>query len=234
MKQIVPFVKEIELKNNIEEITSISLDHTLKRNGLNEINGEFSLYFEYKENEISVNTESYSCKIPFNIDLDDRYILKDSNIDIDDFYYEIEDRKVILHIDVLVDNIDIKESEIEIMPRNIDKKVSEEFNDERTIEEEKGDEDIKIDDLFKEIDTDVDLDVPKKDEEESKKTIEIFETFDSKSETYVTYNVHIVRENDTIDSICSKYGVTKEELSNYNELKDIKFGDKLIVPTYKK
>ena len=42
------------------------------------------------------------------------------------------------------------------------------------------------------------------------------------------------RENDTIDSICSKYGVTKEELSNYNELKDIKFGDKLIVPTYKK
>ena len=141
MKQIVPFVKEIELKNNIEEITSISLDHTLKSNGLNEINGEFSLYFEYKENEISVNTESYSCKIPFNIDLDDRYILKDSNIDIDDFYYEIEDRKVILHIDVLVDNIDIKESEIEIMPRNIDKKVSEEFNDERTIEEEKGDED---------------------------------------------------------------------------------------------
>ena len=220
MKQIVPFVKEIELKNNIEEITSISLDHTLKSNGLNEINGEFSLYFEYKENEISVNTESYSCKIPFNIDLDDRYILKDSNIDIDDFYYEIEDRKVILHIDVLVDNID--------------KKVSEEFNDERAIEEEKGDEDIKIDDLFKEIDTDVDLSVPKEDEEESKKTIEIFETFDSKSETYVTYNVHIVRENDTIDSICSKYGVTKEELSNYNELKDIKFGDKLIVPTYKK
>ena len=35
MKQIVPFVKEIELKNNIEEITSISLDHTLKSNGLN-------------------------------------------------------------------------------------------------------------------------------------------------------------------------------------------------------
>ena len=94
MKQIVPFVKEIELKNNIEEITSISLDHTLKSNGLNEINGEFSLYFEYKENEISVNTESYSCKIPFNIDLDDRYILKDSNIDIDDFYYEIVNDKI--------------------------------------------------------------------------------------------------------------------------------------------
>src|SRR5574344_1756931 len=112
MKQIVPFTKKIELSTNVEEITSISLEHTLKYNDKNEINGEFELYFEYKENDISVNVESYSAKIPFYIDLDDKYELKSAKIDIDDFYYEIDDTNVILHIDVLIDNLTLKAEEL--------------------------------------------------------------------------------------------------------------------------
>ena len=239
MKQIIPFVKDIDFDTNIEEVTSISLDHNVLETRKNNIKGVFELYLEYKENDISVTTLNYSSKIPFDIDVDDRYILDDVKIDIDDFYYEIEDNKVILHIDVLLDNLEEKVDEIIVKHEDRDEELNENEVEELTddeIEEEraiKKDDNMelenpKIEDLFKEIETEkIPLEV--------KKHIKpIFETFDPANETYVTYTVHIVREDDNIDVICSKYNVTKEELSNYNDIKVIKMGDKLIVPTYKK
>ena len=50
------------------------------------------------------------------------------------------------------------------------------------------------------------------------------------SETYVTYHVYIVKEQDTIDSIMKKYNVDKEKISLYNNLEEIKPGMKLIIP----
>ena len=50
------------------------------------------------------------------------------------------------------------------------------------------------------------------------------------NEGYVVYKVHIVTENDTIESIIEKYNTTKESLEAYNNLNDLKIGDKLIVP----
>ncbi len=57
----------------------------------------------------------------------------------------------------------------------------------------------------------------------------IFENIDN-SDTYVTYHVYIVKENDTLDTILSKYGVLKEDVLLYNNLEDIKPGAKLIIP----
>ena len=57
----------------------------------------------------------------------------------------------------------------------------------------------------------------------------IFENIDN-SDTYVTYYVYIVKESDNIDKITEKYGVTKEDISLYNNLEDIKPGVKLIIP----
>ena len=57
----------------------------------------------------------------------------------------------------------------------------------------------------------------------------IFDNMDE-NEGYVVYKVHIVTENDTIESIMEKYDVTKEALEAYNDLNDLKIGDKLIVP----
>lgn len=234
MKQIVPFTKEIELSTNIEEITSISLNHNLKDIKNSEIIGDFELYFEYRENDISVNIEKYSASIPFNIDVDTKYSLDNTKVDIDDFYYEIENSIVILHIDVLLDGLDLKEEELEnIIPKHDDVRNNEILEEIEEIKEEEAKieiEEREIEDLFKQIDGDAFLV-----EVEEKKPIKpIFETFDPKNETYVTYNVHIVRNEENIDSICLKYNVTKEELSNYNDIKEIKLGDKLIIPTYKK
>ncbi len=242
MKQIIPFTKTIDLSTNVEEITSISLDKIINSNRDNEITGDFELYLEYKENDISIDTESYTATIPFNISLDDRYDSKDSKVEIDDFYYEIEDSRVILHVDVLVDGLKVAEKELEnVIPIrkeevSEDEKI-EEVKSEIKLEEDREDEiegalmdkRDEIEDLFKEVDEEI-----KPVEVKEKKSKPIFETFDPNNETYVTYNVHIVRNDDNVDSICAKYNVTKEELAYYNELKEIKMGDKLIVPTYKK
>lgn len=50
-------------------------------------------------------------------------------------------------------------------------------------------------------------------------------------ERYVTYRVYKVTESDTLDSIVTKYNVTKEMLSDYNNIENIMPGDKLIIPT---
>ena len=58
---------------------------------------------------------------------------------------------------------------------------------------------------------------------------DLFSNLDN-TETYTTYYVYIVKEEDTIDKIISLYGVTKEDIENYNDITSIKPGDKVIIP----
>lgn len=211
MKQIVPFTKNIDFDTNVDEIISISLDKRVDDIKDGHIVGALDLYLEYKENDISVNIQKYNESIPFDIVIDERYTLDNITVDIDDFYYEINDREVILHIDILVDNLEYDNKEID--------RIIERHN----VEDNSTKEEQNTTDLFLETD-----------EEIKNVQIPIYKTFDSNNETYVTYNVHIVRDEDNIDSICQRYGVSKEELSYYNDISSIKLGDKLIVPTYKK
>ena len=229
MKQIVPFSKKIEFNTNVDEITSISLDKKIKEIDDGIISGVFDLYLEYKESDISVNILKYSSSIPFDIDIDDKYDLKNVKVDIDDFYYDIDNDNVLLHIDVLIDNLELIEDkidEINLKREEVEEEIKiEDIFDEKD-NEEREDINLKIEDLFKEMDENI-VDV-------KTKQMPIFETFDSNNETFVTYNVHIVREEDNIETICLKYGVTREDISYYNDISIIKLGDKLIIPTYKK
>ena len=59
--------------------------------------------------------------------------------------------------------------------------------------------------------------------------INLFDDFSS-SDTYATYHVYVVKEEDTLDTILNKYEISKEDLENYNNISDIKKGDKLIIP----
>ena len=78
MKQIVPFTKTITFNTNVDEITSISLDKNIISKKDNTINGTFSLYLEYKENDISVNVLKFESTIPFDIDLDEKYLIENT------------------------------------------------------------------------------------------------------------------------------------------------------------
>ncbi len=62
--------------------------------------------------------------------------------------------------------------------------------------------------------------------------INIFSNDTLSTETYVTYYVYLVKEDDTIDKIIEEFNITKEELANYNDITDIKSGSKLIIPSH--
>ena len=55
-------------------------------------------------------------------------------------------------------------------------------------------------------------------------------SLDAKDDTYRSYTVYIVREGDTLEQIINKYETTKEILLVYNDLIEIKIGDKIIIP----
>ncbi len=57
----------------------------------------------------------------------------------------------------------------------------------------------------------------------------LFASFET-ADTYTAYRVYLIKEEDTIDTILKKYNVTKDDLSAYNDLSDIKYGDKIIIP----
>lgn len=192
MKKIVPFKKEIIFKENLAEIISISLEHHLEINDYSVI-GNFNVSGTYKMTPVSTAVEDFKYDLPFEIALDDHYILDNANVDVEDFYYEIiNDRVLSIHIEVAIDNLEekeiIKTIEVDEMPEL----------EQRCIEEENP-----LPNVFNSI---------------------------SDVETYKSYTIYIVRENDNVESILNKYNITKEELENYNNLSELKIGDKLIIP----
>lgn len=61
--------------------------------------------------------------------------------------------------------------------------------------------------------------VPSKNQEESKQV-----------EEYVTYHIHIVKAEETLESIVRNYGVSLEFVQEYNDVTNIQIGDKIIIP----
>ena len=247
MKKVVPFKKEIEFKTTVSEITSISLEHNLHIEDNNLITGNFIVSGEYKMADTSVNTDAFSFELPFDINFDSKYDLSSVNVDIDDFYYEIvNNRSLEVNIEVLIDKLENKsldevsnilENEIllddkkeddEIMERCIEKEdILSEFeviDDE--IESDKID--MEITNSTSEVENKIDTKVENKSIE---KINSLFDNLDASVETYKTYKVCIIRTGDTIESVLQKYSISKEELEKYNNLTDIKIGDKLIIPS---
>lgn len=220
MKKIIPFKKDIIFKTNLSEITSISLEHTLSVEKDNIIKGEFMVSGEYKMLETSVNTDTFSYSLPFVVDMDEKYILDNVLIDIDDFYYEIiNDNILSVNIEVLIDKIEEKIIEEKI------EEVEEEIMEEKELVREE----LPLEEVSNEIESVRSEVIPEKRCIEPEDMNGLFSGMDS-SETYKSYTIYIMRENDSIESIIETYGVTKEELEMYNDLSEIKIGDKIIIP----
>lgn len=247
MKQIIPFKKDLLFKTKVSEITSISLEHSIAIKNSNKISGEFHITGDYKMTEASINRENFKFKIPFDIELESKYIPSTLTVDIDNFYYEVINNEALqVNIDLYIEGEKEKEEKVIEVPSETEqpKEMNIEIpNLEKTeitssffpkIEEEKPMEssfEEREEKLIPEITS------PKKDtiifEEEqqktSKKEFNLFENIDN-SDTYVTYYVYIVKEQDTIDSIMKKYNIDKETLNLYNNLEEMKPGMKLIIP----
>ena len=221
MKKIIPFKKQFTFKTNVSEITSISLENSLQ-NRNTEIEGELVISGTYKITETSIQVEQFEFRIPINIEIDKKYNTENMKIDINDFYYEIINNAIIeVNIEILIDNI------VEIMDEQIEKPIEKKIIDinnikqERCIEEETIKNDIvqEKEEILVEPTTQKDSIIKN-----------IIEIENQEQDEYSTYHVYIVRENDTIETVLSKYDITREKLTEYNDINEITIGDKIIIP----
>ena len=213
MKKLIPFQKDLSFDNKIHEISSISLEHTLKLNEGNQISGEFIVSGTYKLTEASINVDPFEYILPFSISIDKKYETKNINVDINDFYYELINNQILsINIEVVIDNLEEKEEIFVTKEKTVIPNEPEDIREE-TLNEENQEETETV---------------SKIENENTETTKSIFENLDE-NERYAVYKVHVVTENDTVESILQKYQITKEELEAYNDLNDVQMGSKLII-----
>ena len=249
MKKTVPFTKQVHFKTVISEITDIEVTHNLVIKDDNVVEGDIIVDGTYKIHEASQIEEKFHYDLPFIIEVDSKYDIENAEIFISDFYFEIineEDLKI--NVELEMRNVEEKlEEDI-----SLDEEVIRNHIEKIPVEMEEDIENLKIPSVDQ---VEKDLDYYDDNEDESKldsspiiinkeeNTYDepssfnntsypnIFDTI-STDETYVTYYVYIVRETDTVDSILDKYKVTREDLSLYNDLDNIKIGTKVIIPCH--
>ena len=240
MRQIVNIEKEIAFKTMLGEITSISLEDDLSFINDSEIEGNLIISGTYKMTEASTLEEEFNYKVPVEIMLTSTLEEEKRKVNINNFTYKIVNEEALLiNVELLIEGlekIEIKEEEILEDTNNVKEEVRGESMDaiedvnevlSTNLEEEDslpGMEDTKeVEEVMKEDDT---IDNKSKEVMNS-----IFESFANTEETYSTYSVYILRENETLDEVINKYKTTREELSEYNDLDNLRVGSKLIIPS---
>lgn len=219
MKNVIPFTKEINFENKISEITSISLEENYNCTQ-DTIDGEFIVSGDYKTHELSVNKETFLYKLPFSVDLTEKIIPDTLNFEITDFSYDILNDNILkVNIEFTFDAqkdesrediVEDVEKLLDTDTQEIDKIVNEENNDNA-----KEDDETIDDDSLQRID---------KDDEKT-----IIDSINQNDNEYTTYHIHIIKESETIESICALYNSNANLLAEYNDLNEFKVGEKLIV-----
>ena len=207
MKKKVSFDKKVEFPTMIGEITEVSLENNLKFVDDSNIEDNLILIGKYKLTEASRIEEDFKYDIPVEVNLSERLDLNTTNIEISDFYYEIEnDKDFICHVELSIDGLEI----IEELEEN------RECDGDNIIEKE--------------------IEIPVVEKEEVKEEIvednndSLFGNLDDNNDTYGTFVVYMVRQNESINNIIEKYHTTVEELQKYNDINNIEIGSKLIIP----
>lgn len=110
---------------------------------------------------------------------------------------------------VELDNLDIEESILE---------AKDEMPVEQT--EIREEEELNMEEIIKNVN----------EVQEENMEIEGQEIIKTVENEYVTYHIHIVNENESIDDIMKKYECSLEVIKMYNDITSIAVGDKIIIP----
>ena len=235
MRKVISFDKKLEFKTMIGEVTSISLDPNLKFSDDNDITGELVISGKYKLTAASRLEEDFLFSLPLEIALSEQLEEETRNVYVDDFRYDVDndDDSLNCHIDLVVEGVEkIEVENEEIINDRVSIEPSENFYE---------DSSLISDEMVKKINDNqiVAMDnVTSKDDIQDDKIVEnnstysLFSSFSDSDESFSTYSVYIVRENDTLESIMSKYKVHREELEDYNDLNNLMIGTKIIIPTH--
>ena len=215
MKKIINFDKKIEFPSMIGEVTSISLDEDLKFKDESNVIGKFIVKGTYKRTEASRLEEDFYYELPTEILLTEKVDIDTASIEIDDFYYEMENEDSInCHIVLLINAMELIDVE------------------EEKEEERECDGDANIETYEEEyVEPEVEKVKEEKEEVDDKNDVgSLFTSLKDSEETFQTYSVYIMRKEETLESIMSKYNTNKELLEQYNDLSNLTIGSKIIIP----
>lgn len=244
MKSVIPFTKELDFNAKVQEITSISLEREFSVED-GSVVGNLFVTGDYKSHEISVNVTPFSFKIPFTIEIPDNLDKDSITIEISDFAYDmVDDSKITVHIELELEGNEIvqevEEDELVDVPVEVDSeeilKMMEERKEEEA-EKKQAEEDEEIQEEF--IEEDLKENLTENDEERDKvQEIEIvkesedvlMQNIDKDSE-YTTYHIHMVKEGETVETICTMYNSNINLLMDYNDLSNLTPGEKILIPS---
>ncbi len=225
MNNIIEFKKDCIMKTYVSEITNISLTHDYKIMD-DTVEGYFDVVGEYKITKSSITNEEFSYTIPFTIALSSLIDKDTINLSINDFSYDIE--KDILHLKISLsmdyNEIEIKEEE------NIVEEYKMEGMDLKNNEEEiENKEDIIENEFHNELMDNYEKEVTIEEKKETEETInKVIDTIPDSG--FNKYKVYIMREEDTLESIMIKYNVKISDIKEYNDIENLKVGDKIVIP----
>lgn len=245
MKSIIPFTKELDFKTKVSEITSISLEREFEVN-TSSIEGSLYVSGDYKSHEVSANVTPFNFKIPFTIEIPDNLVEESITLEISDFAYEMEENskiKVSIELELFGEEKEIEEEEdeditpIEVDGEEIVKMLEEASEKEKEMEKEdreEPEEELSEEETTKEekeeapADT---VDETREDTEEDMTSENVIITGASNTpDEYTTYHIHIVKEGETIETICTMYNSNLSLLNDYNDLSEVSKGMKIIIP----
>ena len=211
MKKKVTLKKEIEFPTMIGEISAISLEKDIHFVNENTMEGKLLLNGKYKLTEASRLEEDFYYEIPIEMALIEKVDINTCSVDITDFTFEIEDSILICHIELLIDALELIEEDQPLNSKEMDTEVRECDGD--PIEE-------KEDEIQEEVIEDISNDG---------ETV-LLSPLQEDEDTYGTFVVYVLQQNETIHTVLEKYSTSLEEIEKYNDLQSLTVGTKIIIP----
>ena len=257
MKQIVTLEKEIAFKTMVGEISSISLEPDLSFINDSEIEGNLIISGTYKMTEASTIEEDFNYKVPVEIMLTTSLEEETRGVDINNFTYAIVNEEALqINVELIIeglekieveeeseeeDNSDVRDASVEeddstreeIEVLTTEESAKEELPSFEEVEELPSLENIAIkEEVPVMMEEAIEVEPTMKEDTNNKQVMDsIFSAFANTDETYSTYSVYILREDDNLEEVMAKYNTNREALSEYNDLDNLKVGAKLIIPT---
>lgn len=239
MKSIIPFTKELDFKTKVSEITSISLEREFEVN-TSSIEGSLYVSGDYKSHEVSANVTPFNFKIPFTIEIPDNLVEESITLEISDFAYEMEENskiKVSIELELFGEEKEIEEEEdeditpIEVDGEEIVKMLEEASEKEKEMEKEDRAEPKEEPTEEEKEEAPADTVAETREETEDMTSENVIITGASNTpDEYTTYHIHIVKEGETIETICTMYNSNLSLLNDYNDLSEVSKGMKIIIP----
>ncbi len=246
MKNIIPFSKELDFSTKLSEITSISLEREFEVHDTS-IDGNLFVTGDYKSHEVSANLIPFSFKIPFSIEIPDNIIEDSIRLEISDFAYDLlGDSKIKVSIELELcgeekteeeppEDMDILEEPPVVNTDEILEMLEE--REEEPVEEEKKEEVEEVEETTETKESEV-LEEQLERTDAMPMETEVMDNSEdvvlesvTNEEEYATYHIHIVKDGETVETICTMYNSNLNMLADYNDLSNLAAGEKLIIPS---